>query len=95
MAMPKRLRKEYPTPVDGYLAPVDGEMAKTISRFAMSEHADLTFGTKKSCLDGSRRVQTIRKLGGGRSRLGRRLQVTWVSCRSVRTDFGPRFRAAK
>jgi hypothetical protein len=27
------------------------EIAKTISHFAMSEHADLTFGTKESCLD--------------------------------------------
>jgi hypothetical protein len=35
----------------GYPTPLDGEMAKTISRFVMSEHADLTFGTKESCLD--------------------------------------------
>ena len=32
-------------------------MAKTISRFTMFEHADLTFGTKKSCLNGTRHLQ--------------------------------------
>jgi hypothetical protein len=55
--MPRRLR-------NGISNSARREMAKTISRFAMSEHADLTFGTKESCLDGT---QTTRKLGGGRA----------------------------
>jgi hypothetical protein len=44
------------------------EMAKTISRFAMPEHADLTFGTKQSCLDGT---QTTRKAVDGPASVAR------------------------
>ena len=52
-------------------------MAKTISRFAMFEHADLTFATKKSCLNGARHLQptrngwwTVLLVGGVASLLG-------------------------
>jgi hypothetical protein len=64
MGMPRRLRNG--TSDSGKRMSISGrrEMAKTISRFAMSEHADLTFGTKESCLGGT---QTTRKLDGGRS----------------------------
>ena len=53
MGMPSRLRNGISD--SGNRMSISGkqEMAKTFSRFAMSEHAELTFGTKESCLGGT------------------------------------------
>jgi hypothetical protein len=62
--MPGRLQNGIFDPGNRISKPGIREMVQVISRFAMSEHTDLTFGTKEGCLDGT---QTSRKLGGGRS----------------------------